>query len=117
MVLTRELQRGLDGLAAAVGEEHAVEVTGRELGNAGGKLDRAWVRVGPAGEVAEVLGLLCTGLDQVVATVAQLRAEQRSETIEVALAVLVVDVAAVAAHDDRDLVLSVVLTHPGEVHP
>ena len=40
-----------------------------------------------------------------------------SEAVEVALVVLVVDVRALAAHDDRNLMLVVVRAHPGEVHP
>src|SRR5204862_286105 len=44
-------------------------------------------------------------------------AEERREAVEVALAVLVVDVDALAARDDRHLVLFVVGAHAREVQP
>src|SRR5215210_1224727 len=43
VVLARHLPGGLDGLGAARGEEHPVEVTGGELGDLHGQLDRARV--------------------------------------------------------------------------
>src|SRR5512132_485760 len=49
--------------------------------------------------------------------VAGVDAEERREAVEVAVAVVVPDVAALAAHDDRDFVLRAERTHPGEVHP
>src|SRR4030095_12577865 len=49
--------------------------------------------------------------------VAGVDAEERGEAVEVTVAVVVPDVAAVAAHDDRDFVLRAERTHPGEVHP
>ena len=53
----RELPRRLDRLRAAGGEEHAVEVARRELGDARGQLDRARVRVAPVRVEAELLRL------------------------------------------------------------
>jgi hypothetical protein len=49
--------------------------------------------------------------------VAGVAAEQRAEAVEVAVAVVVPDVGALAAGDDRDLVLVVVAPHSREVHP
>ncbi len=117
VVLAGQLQRGLDGFAAAAGEEHAVEVAGREIGDLGGQLDRARMRVAPVGEEAELFCLIGTGLRHIGAAVADVRAEERAEAVEVALAVLVEDVAAVAADDDRDLRPVLIGAHAAEVHP
>jgi len=117
VVLPGELQRGLDGLAAAAREEHAVEVAGGEVGDLRGELDGARVRVAPVREEAELLGLIGTGLRHVGAPVADVRAEERAEAVEVLLAVLVPDVAAVPAHDDRDLRPVLIGAHAAEVHP
>ena len=103
VVLAAELERGLDRLAAAAGEEDAVEVAGRELGDPRRELDRARVRVGPVREEAELARLVGAGLRDVGAAVADVHAEQRAQAVEVAVAVLVPDVAALAADDDRDL--------------
>src|SRR4051794_19521684 len=116
VVLAGELQRGLDRLAAARGEEDAVEVAGRELGELGGELDRARVRVGPRREEAELLGLVGAGLGHVGAPVADVHAEQRAQAVEIAVAVLVPDVAPVALDDDRDVRLGVG-AHAAEVQP
>ena len=116
VVLARELDGGLDGLGAAGREEDAVEVAGGEAGDARGELDRARVRVAPVGEEAELLDLLGGGLADLGAAVAGVHAEQRGQAVEVALAVLVPDVAAVALDDDGQLVVRV-RAHAGEVHP
>src|SRR5207248_4318573 len=87
-----------------------------ERGDPRRQLDRGRVRVGPVGEEAEVLGLIGTGLSDVGAAVSDVHAEQRGEPVEIALAVLVIDVAALAAHDDGNFRV-VVGGHPGEVHP
>ena len=107
-VLARELPRRLDRFAAAGGEEHALEVAGREIGEAFGELDRAGVRVAPHREVRELAGLLGGGVGELGATVTDLRDEQAREAVEVALAVLVVDPRAFAAHDHRDVGVRVV---------
>ena len=116
VVLAAELERGVDRLRAARGEEDAVEVARRQVGDARGELDRLRVRVGPVREEAELLRLVGARLGDVGAAVADVHAEQRGEPVEVALAVLVVDVAPLAADDDRDLAL-VVDPVGGEVHP
>ena len=97
VVLAAELERGVDGLGAAGGEEDAVEVAGGELGDARGELDRLRVRVVPVRVEAELPGLVGAGLGDVAAAVADVHAEQGGEPVEVALAVLVLDVAPVAA--------------------
>src|SRR6185437_13847894 len=116
VVLARQLDGGLHGLGAAAGEEDAVQVAGSEIGDARRELDRARVRVGPVGVEAQLLGLLCPGLDDVGTAVADVDAEQRRETVEIALSVLVVDVTALTADDDRNLVV-LVGRHPREMHP
>ncbi len=116
VVLPRELERGLDRLAATAGEEHAVEVAGRQRRHPRRQLDRARVRVGPVGVEAQLASLVGAGLGDIGAPVADVHAEQRGQAVEVAVAVLVVDVAALAAHDDGDVVVGVG-AHPREVHP
>ena len=81
------------------------------------ELDRRRVRVGPVREEAELAGLVGAGLGHVLAAVADVDAEQRAQAVEVAVAVLVPDVAAVAADDDRDLGAVGVGAHAAEVHP
>ena len=55
-VLLGQLPGGLDGLAAAGGEEDAVEVAGRVAREPLGELDRPGVRVGPQREEGELAG-------------------------------------------------------------
>src|SRR3954451_20692542 len=117
VVLPRELERALDGLAAARGEEDAVEVAGGDRREARRELDRRRVGVGTGREEAEVLGLVGARLADPGAAVADVHAEQRAEAVEVLVAVLVPDVAAVALDDDRDLRALAVRAHPAEVHP
>ena len=57
-VVLRELEGGLDRLAAAGREEHAVEVAGRVAREPVGELDRRGVRVRPDREERQLLGLL-----------------------------------------------------------
>ena len=117
VVLTAELEGGVDRLAAAAGEEDAVEVAGGEPRDAGGELDRARVRVGPVGVEAELLALVGARLGDLRAAVADVHAVQRGQPVEEAAPVLVEDVAALALDDDRHLVGRVVAAHRGEVHP
>src|ERR671914_667698 len=92
-------------------------VAGGERADARRELDRLRVRVAPVREEAELARLVGAGLGDLGAAVADVHAVQGAEPVEVAAAVLVVDVAAVAAHDDRDLVLRVERAHAGEVQP
>ena len=73
-----------------------------------GELDRARMGVAPERVEVELLDLARGGLAELGAAVAGVDAEQAGEAVEVALAVLVVDVAALAADDDRDLVVRAV---------
>src|SRR6266545_2456497 len=116
-VLARQLPCALDRLAAAVGEEHAVAVSRRDRRQPLGQLDRARVRVAPQREVGQLAGLLGGGLGQLGAAVADLHHEQPGQPVQVAPAVLVVDVGSVAADDHRDLVIRSVAGHPGEMKP
>ncbi len=116
VVLARQLQRRLDRLAAAAGEEHAVEVAGRERRDSSGELDRRRMRIGPVGEEPELLGLVGAGLRDVRASVADVDAEQRRQPVEVPVAVLVIHVAAFATNDDRHVGLRV-RRHARKVQP
>ncbi len=115
-VVLRELPRGLDGLAAAAGEEDPVEVAGSVVRDPLGELDGRRVRVGPQGEEGQLRGLLGGRLGQLGAAVADLADEQPGEGVEVLAALRVPDVGAVALDDDRHVAV-VVAGHPREVHP
>ena len=117
VVLAHELDRALDRLRAAAREEDAVEVPGRERGDLRRQLDRRRVRVGPVGEEPELLGLVGAGLRDVGAAVADVDAEQRAEPVEVAVAVLVPDVATLAADQHRDVSALLVRAHARVVQP
>ena len=98
-VVLGHLPRGLDGLAAASGEEDLVQVAGRVRGEPVGELDRLRVGVGPQREEREILRLPVRGLGQLVPAVAGLHDEQPGQPVQVPLAVDVEDVGALAAHD------------------
>ena len=116
-VLARELPGRLDRLGAAGDEEGAVEVARRERGQLAGQLDRARVRVRPVGVEGQLLHLLERRLPDLLAeAVADVDREEAGERVQVALPVRVLEVAAVAADDDRHLVRGVA-AHAGEVHP
>ena len=116
VVCLGELPGRLDRLRAAGGEEHAVQVPGRERGDPRGQLDRARVGVAPVRVEAELLRLTGGGLPELGAAVADVHAVQRRQPVEVALAVLVVHVAPLAPDDHRHVTVGVD-AHPREVHP
>ena len=104
VVLADDLPGRLDRLRAAVGEEDAVEVAGRALGERGGELDRRRVRGRPV-RVERERGEL-RGRDRghlLAERVADLAAEERRQAVEVAVALGVEDVGALAAleHEQR----------------
>ena len=110
-------------LAAAGGEEDAVQVAGRACGEPLGELDRARVRVRPEREERELLGLLRGCLSQLLAAVPDLDDEQPGEAVDVLVAAVVPDLVAVAAGDDRNAVAQAALAAvledrvAREVHP
>ena len=106
-VVLGELPRGLDGLAAAAGEEDAVEVAGRVARDPLGQLHGLRVGVGPQRHEGELGGLLGRRLGDVGAAVPELVDEQAGEPVEVALALGVVEVGTLAAHDHGHLALLV----------
>ncbi len=100
-VLLGQLPGRLDGLAAAGREEDPVQVARRGLDQPLGQLDGPGVGVGPEREEGQVLGLLGRGLGQLDPAVADLHDEQPGQPVEVAPPLVVVDVGALTAHDDR----------------
>ena len=115
--VARDLDRRLDRLRPGVREEDPVEVAGGQLGDALGELDRPRMGVAPVRIEVELLDLRGGGLRVLGPAVTRVAAEQRGETVEVALAVVVPDVGALGLGDDRNLVVGVVTAHPGKVHP
>jgi hypothetical protein len=101
-VLPCELPRRLDRLGAAGAEEDAVEVARRERRNLRRELDRAGMRVRPVRVEGQLAHLVERGLPDLIAeAVADVDGEEPGERVEIALPVNVLEVAAVAAHDDR----------------
>jgi hypothetical protein len=115
-VLPGELDGGLHGVATAGREEHPVQVAGGVFGQSAGQGHGRFVGERPDREVGERLGLVAGGLGQLTAAVPDLHREQAGQPVEIALARLVVDVAALAAGDDR-YVAGRVGAESGEVHP
>lgn len=115
-VLLGQLPGGLDGLAATGGEEDLVEVARRVVGEPLGQLDGLRVGVGPHREEGELLALLVRRLGELVTAVTGVDHEQAGEAVEVALALVVVDVGALATHDGGNGRVLVV-RHAGEMHP
>src|ERR671929_2124126 len=70
----------------------------------------------PDGEVAELARLGGGRFGQLMPSMAGLDDEQAGQPVEIAAAVLVPDVGALAPHDDRDLFLGVG-AESSEVHP
>ena len=111
VVLARELPGRLDGLRAAGDEEDAVQVARRDArrprrrarSRAGARSSSSCRR---AARAAAPRGLA----DLVAEAVADVDGEEPGERVEVALAVDVLEVAAVAAHDDRDVLAVVAWT-------
>ena len=117
VVLARELPRRLDRLRAAVDEEDAVQVAGRKRSELARQLDRARMGVRPVGVEGQLPHLRERRLsDFFTEAVADVDREEARERIEIALAVRVGQIAAVAADDHRDLRVAVA-THAGEVQP
>ena len=95
MVLARELPRRLDRLRSAGDEEDAIEVARRQLRDLVRELDRARMRVRPVRVEGQLAHLLERGLPHLLAVrVADLYREEPCKRIEVALAVRVLEVAA-----------------------
>ena len=111
-----ELDRRLDRLRAARGEEDAIQVAGRQRRDPGRELDRPRVRVAPDGEEVELGDLARGGLAELRPAVARVDAEERREAVEIAVALLVPHVRTLAADDDRHVGI-VVGAVPREVHP
>ena len=98
-------------------EEDAVQVAGRERRDLGRQLDRARMGVRPVRVEGQLAHLRSRRLAHLLAErVADLHGEEPGERVEVALAVRVLEVAAVAADDDRDLAVPVA-AHAREVQP
>jgi hypothetical protein len=117
VVLARELPGRLDRLRAARAEEDAVEVARRDLRHLRRELDRARMRVRPVRVEGQLLHLVVSRPPDLVAErVADVDGEETGERVEVALAVRVLQVAAVPPDDDRNLAFEVP-GHAGEVEP
>ena len=101
VVLARDLERRLDRLGAAADEEDAADVDRDELGDLLGELDRGRRREpDPVREERKRVELLLRGLgDPRPGPVADVDAVERRERVEVAVALVVPDVAPLAALD------------------
>ena len=93
----RDADRVLVRLGAAEGEEEAVEITGREVGQHLAEA-RAHGRRHSGTGVRELLGLRLDRLDDALVTVADVHAHELRVHVDVALAVGIPEVDAFAAH-------------------
>ena len=117
VVAARQLDRRLDRLRAAVAEEDPVQVARRQRGDPRRQLDRPRMGVAPHGDEVELADLRRHRVAQLAAAVTGVDAEEGREAVEIAVAVVVPDVAPLAADDDRDLVVRAERAHLREVHP
>lgn len=101
VVLAGELDRRLDRLRTGVDEVRHVQVARREFGDQARRLDGGRVGRAPVGGVREGLHLFGARGHHIGAAVADVHAEQPGQAVEVAPALVVVEVAAVAADVDR----------------
>ena len=96
-----ELDRGVVGLGARVGEEHALEAGRRQLGEPRGELDRGRRRALEEGVViGQQLHLAARRLDELGAAVAEVDAPQPRHAVEDPVALAVPQPAALGAGDD-----------------
>ena len=102
-VLTRELQGRLHCLRAARKEVQLVEIAGKRGGELGGELLDRTVGECRAGEIAELPRLARERVGDLGVRVAQVGGVGPAHRVEIPLAVLVVEVTAVAAHDPREI--------------
>src|SRR4029078_11720191 len=115
VVLARELPRRLARLRTTGHEEEAVEITGRQRCDLGRELDRAWMRVRPVRVERQLAHRPGRSLaDLLAVAVADVDGKKSREGVEVALAFGVLEVAPVAADDDRHLAVA---AHAREVQP
>ena len=117
VIAPRQLDRRLDGLGSAVGEEDPVQVARRQRRDPRRQLDRAGVGVAPDRDEVELLDLRRHRIAELAAAVTRVDAEERREAVEIAFAVVIPDVAPLTANDDGDLVVRAERAHLGEVHP
>ena len=115
-VLARQLPRRLHRLRPTGREEDAVEIAGREPAQHRRQLDRRGMRERPDRVVAERSRLLGGRVGQPPATVPDLHREEPRESVELAVVVLVEDVATLAPHDEGNVALRE-LPELAEVHP
>ena len=115
-VLHRQLERHLHGGGAAVRVEHAGKPLRHQGVEPGGQLDARHVGEPQEGGVGDAVGLVLEGLVQLRAAVAEQVAPQRGDSVEVAVAVDVDEVAALALGDDAG-VFAHPLLHLGEGVP
>jgi len=75
------------------------------------------VGIAPHGDEVELADLGGHRVAELAAAVAGVDAEEGGEAVEIAVVVVIPDVAALPADDDRHLVLGPEGAHPREVHP
>jgi hypothetical protein len=100
-VLLGHFPRGLDGLGAAAGEEHPIQVTRGIVREPLGQLDRGGRGVSPQRKERQCLGLAGGGLRELGSSVTDLHREQTRQAVEVAFAAVIEDRHPFAAGDDR----------------
>ena len=117
VVLACELPGRLHRFRSTGDEEDAVQVAGRERSDLLGQLDRPRMGVRPVRVERQLAHLLERRLAHLLAErVPEIDREEAGQRVQVALAVRVLEIAAVAADDDRHFGVAVA-AHAGEVQP
>ena len=114
-VLAGQLPRRLDGVGAASGEKHPVQVTGGQFGQFRGEFDRRGVAVGPYREKPEGCRLVAGRPGQLGPPVTELAHKEPGQSVQITVALGIPHVAAVAPLDHPSAV-DVVAEH-AEVAP
>ena len=115
--LLGQLPGALHGFTTPCGEEDAVEVTRRQMGQAFCQFDRLRMGVGPQWEERQLASLCCRYRREIGTAVPHLDHEKPGQPVEVTAAVVVEDAHALASHDDRHVRPVLVHRVAGEVHP
>ena len=103
-VLLDELPRGFDSIATAAAEEDAIEIAGSQGCELRRQLNGCGMHEGPERKEMKLVRLLESGVGEFRAAVSDVCQKETGQAVEVSLAVVVEDIAALSTHDEREVV-------------